>query len=88
MVTGSRYQPGDLVSMITNMAQGPLMVIGVTEWVGGGISYTLSQGAEHLEMYGEELTAAMMDGRPLHADDFGPGEGVRVHEDGAEWEEE
>lgn len=76
MVTSARYQPGDIVSVITDMASGPCMVVGVTEWVGGGISYTLGKGYERVEMYGEELTAALMDGRQLHADDFRPGEGV------------
>lgn len=89
MITSAKYQPGDLVSMITDMALGPCMVVGVTEWLGGSVSYTVAKGVERMELYGEELTAALMDGKPLHADDFGPGEGVRARvadegEDGGE----
>jgi len=76
MITGAKYQPGDVVCMITDMQHPPCMVIGVTEWVGGAISYTIGIGTERAEIYGEELTAALMDGRHLHADDFGPGEGI------------
>lgn len=80
MVTSSKYQPGDLVLLITDPEHAPCMVVGVTEWVGGGVSYTVAMGSERSELYGEELTAALMDGRQMHADDFGPGECVLSRE--------
>lgn len=77
MVTSAKYQPGDLVVLITDPEHTPLMIIGVTEWVGAAITYTVAAGTERAELYGEELTAALMDGKQMHADDFGPGEYIR-----------
>jgi hypothetical protein len=76
MITTAKYQPGDLVCIITAMEDGPVMVVGVTEWLGCGVSYTIGAGTERFEMYGEELTPALMNGKQMTADDFGPGEGV------------
>jgi hypothetical protein len=76
MVTSARYQPGDLVCMITSMESGPVMIVGVTEWLGGSVSYTVGAGPDRFEMYGEELTPGLFNGRQMNADDFAPGEGV------------
>lgn len=80
MVTSAKYQPGDLVLLITDPDHLPSMIVGVTEWVGGGVSYTVATGTERAELYAEELTVAMMDGRQMHADDFGPGECIQTRE--------
>lgn len=72
MVTTSKYQPGDMVVMISSPGA-PGVVVGVTEWVGGTCTYQVSYGVERVDLYAEELTAAIYDGRQMRREDFEEG---------------
>ncbi len=76
MVTGAKYQTGDVVGMVTAIDGPPWLVIGVTEWL-DGITYRIRSVGEDLEVYAQEITALTQDGIPLNVESFAPGTGIQ-----------
>ena len=72
MVTTSKYQPGDMVVMISDPGT-PGVIVGVTEWVGGTCTYQVSYGMERADLYAEEITSALYEGRQMRREDFEEG---------------
>lgn len=82
MIIGARWQVGQMVVSITDPEGSVGMVLGVTEWLGERpehaphYSYIVTWGGERVEHHGEELTAALNEGRPINVTDLKDDEGV------------